>query len=87
MKVIEVGADRTAEAHICVEGRVQPLREYGQYVDAHDKAICCYVAVEEGDKVKLKGCFSGTVCYLTHSAVVTGPLTDVLRLSSSLMML
>lgn len=62
MKVIEKGVDRTAYAHITVEGRVNPLEEYGQYVDARNKALCCYVAVEEGHKLRVKGSFSGPVC-------------------------
>lgn len=69
MKVTEKGTDRTAEAHIHVEGRVSALEEYGQYVDGHDKAICCYVPVEEGHKVKIEGRFSGTVCYASFLPV------------------
>lgn len=74
MKVNEKGTDRVADAHICVEGRVQPLKEYGQYIDAHDKAICCYVPVDAGDKLKFKGNFSGTVshsrCLLTAIVIL-----------------
>jgi hypothetical protein len=61
MKVSKKATDRRAEAHICVEGKMQELEEYGEYVDPVDKAICCYVPVEEGDKVKIGGRFSGTV--------------------------
>ena len=61
MKVVENATDRRAESHIYVEGRVDPLEEYGQYIDPKDKAICCYVPVEEGHKVKIGGKFSGTV--------------------------
>jgi hypothetical protein len=61
MKVIEKATDRKAEAHVYVEGRVLALEEYGEYVDPIDKAICCYVPVEEGHKVKIEGRFSGTV--------------------------
>jgi hypothetical protein len=81
MKVKETGVDRTAFAHITVEGRVNPLEEYGQYVDAHDKALCCYVAVEEGHKLRVKGNFSG----LVRSTFSTAPqrhtyyLTDTCR--------
>lgn len=61
MKVTEKGAERTAEAHIYVEGRVKALEEYGQYVDSHDKAICCYIPVEEGHAIRVESRFSGTV--------------------------
>lgn len=63
MKVIEKGTDRSAEVHVCVEGAVKPLGEYGQYIDANDKAICCYVPVVEGHKVQIRGKFAGTVCF------------------------
>jgi hypothetical protein len=62
MRVIEKGTDRHAEVHVCVQERVEALAEYGQYIDARDKAICCYVPVDEGHKVKFDGRFSGTVC-------------------------
>jgi hypothetical protein len=62
MKVIEEGTDRHAEVHLYVEERVEALAEYGQYIDAKDKAICAYVPVDEGHKVKIGGRFSGTVC-------------------------
>jgi hypothetical protein len=61
MKVEEKGTDRHAHVNLHVEGKVKALAEYGQYIDARDSAICCYVPVEEGDKVKLGGRFSGTV--------------------------
>ena len=67
MRVTEKDTDRTAEVHICVEGQLPPLKEYGQYIDPTDGAICCYVAVEAGDKIKLDGRFTGTVSYrYTH---------------------
>lgn len=69
MKVIETGADRTAYAHIHVKGQVQPLQEYGQYIDSHDGAICCYVAVEEGHNVRVDGRFSGAVCHSPNASV------------------
>ena len=65
MKVAEKATDRVAEVHIYVEGKVHALEEYGQYISSEDKAICCYVPVEEGHKIKICGKFSGTVC--THS--------------------
>ena len=61
MKVLEKATDRRAEAHIYVDGRVHELEEYGEYVDPVDKAICCYVPIEEGHRVKIGGRFSGTV--------------------------
>lgn len=64
MKVIEKGTDRTAHAHVLVDGQVQPLEEYGEYVDARDGALCCYVAVEEGHKIKIDGRFSGAVSHV-----------------------
>ncbi|KAJ8112085.1 hypothetical protein OPT61_g5460 [Boeremia exigua] len=72
MKVAEHGADRVAEAHVHVEGRVSALEEYGEYVDDHDKAICCYVAVEEGDKIRVSGRFSGTTLAVTYDVHVDG---------------
>lgn len=66
MKVIEKGADRVAHAHIHVEGQVNPLEEFGEYVDANDKAICCYVPVEEGLKIRVDGRFTGPVCPSTQ---------------------
>ena len=66
MKVAESDTNRTAEVHICVEGRLDPLEEYGQYVDPTDGALCCYVAVEEGEKIKFDGRFDGTVSILLN---------------------
>lgn len=60
MKVIEKGTDRSAEAHFYVEGSLDPLKEYGEYIAA-DYAVCCYVPVEEGNKPKLSVTFTGTV--------------------------
>lgn len=61
MRVQEKASDRTAEAHIYVEGQVLALREYAEYVDPQDNAICCYVPVEEGHIIKIGGKFTGTV--------------------------
>jgi hypothetical protein len=61
MKVVEKDTDRNAEVHVYVEGVVKPLCEYGEYIDAKDKAICCYIPVVEGHKVKISGKFAGTV--------------------------
>lgn len=66
MKVKENGSDRIAEAHIHVDGKQDPLEEYGEYVDPKDKAICCYIPVEEGDVLKIFGRFSGKVRRLTN---------------------
>jgi hypothetical protein len=67
MKVMEKATDRRAEVHIYVDGEVDARREYGEYIDAKDKAICCYVPVEEGHQIKVGGKFSGTVRYFTMS--------------------
>jgi hypothetical protein len=73
MKVTEKGTDRRAEAHIYVEGQVPELEEYGVYIDPIDKAICCYVPVDEGHTVKIGGRFSGTVgiidVLISHTAL------------------
>jgi hypothetical protein len=61
MKVTEKGTNRVAEAHIYVEEQFQALKEYGEYMDPTDKAICSYVPVEVGDKIKIRGRFNGTV--------------------------
>lgn len=63
MKVLEENTDRRAEVHIYVEGKVKALEEYGQYIDATDNAICCYVPLKEGHKVKIGGKFTGTVSF------------------------
>jgi hypothetical protein len=61
MKALENDTDRQAEVHLHVEGKVEPLAEYGEYIDPSDNAICCYVPIEEGHQVKIRGHFSGTV--------------------------
>jgi hypothetical protein len=63
MKVIEKSTDRRAEVHMYVEGKVPALAEYGEYIDPKDKAICCYVAVDEDHKPRFGGRFSGTVSF------------------------
>jgi len=63
MKVIEKNADREAEIHVHVAGKLEALEEYGEYIDAIDKAICSYVPVDEGHKVRVFGRFNGTVSY------------------------
>ncbi|USP79903.1 hypothetical protein yc1106_07177 [Curvularia clavata] len=71
MKVIEEGTDRSAEIHFYVEGSVDPLREYGEYVAA-DYAVCCYVAVEKGNKPKISGTFRGTTKEIACDAFMDG---------------
>jgi hypothetical protein len=72
MKVIEKGTDRKAQVSIFVEGGISALREYGEYIDATDKTICCYVPLDEGHKPRIGGRFSGTVSIAcrnsTHSS-------------------
>ncbi|KAL6708696.1 hypothetical protein ACN47E_002392 [Coniothyrium glycines] len=74
MKVQEKGTDRRAEVHINIDGQVEALEEYGEYIDANDKAICCYVPIEEGHRVKFGGKFSGTTLVVAFDAVVDGVL-------------
>ena len=73
MKVAEKGSDRTAEAHVRIEGKLNPLEEYGEHVDPRDNAICCYIPVHESDTLKIASRFSGTVSKLLHSCAF---LTD-----------
>lgn len=61
MKVKEAGTDREANVHVRVEGDLNELREYGEFIDPTDNAICCYVPVEEGALIRVAGKFSGTV--------------------------
>lgn len=61
MKVIEKGTDRSANVHLLRHQRVPPLDEYGEFVNSDDKAIECFVPVEEGQQIKIGGRFSGTV--------------------------
>ena len=61
MKVTEKDTDSTADVNVFIEGQVPALKEYGEYIDPRDKAICCYVALYEGDKPRIRGQFSGTV--------------------------
>jgi hypothetical protein len=63
MRVMEKATDRMADIHVHVEGQLNDLEEYGEYVDATDKAICCYVPVDGGDRVRVFGRFNGTVSY------------------------
>jgi hypothetical protein len=70
MKVIEKGTDRAANAHLYMHGRVPPLDEYGEFVNSEDKAIECFVPVEEGQQIKIGGRWSGTVrCSQTMTLV------------------
>lgn len=61
MKVLEKGTDRRVEVNLYVDGKVNALEEFGEYVDSRDKAICCYVPVYDGDRIKIHGRFFGTV--------------------------
>ncbi|CAO2648918.1 Nn.00g098670.m01.CDS01 [Neocucurbitaria sp. VM-36] len=74
MKVAEKATDRTAEVHIYAEGKVNALEEYGEYISSEDKAICCYVPVEEGFKIRIRGKFSGTTLSIAYDTVVDGVL-------------
>lgn len=73
MKVIENGSDRRAEVHIYADDSPGALREYGEYIDPKDKAICSYVGIEPGSRVWFSGKFSGTVregCHVLHSMLI-----------------
>ncbi|KAF2831984.1 hypothetical protein CC86DRAFT_400764 [Ophiobolus disseminans] len=72
MKVMEKGTDRRAEVHISVDGQVDDIAEYGEYIDPVDKAICCDVPIEEDHKVKFGGWFSGTALTVAFDAVIDG---------------
>jgi hypothetical protein len=72
MKVIEKGTNRKAEVHVYVEGKVPALAEYGGYIDPKDKAICCYVAVDEDYKPRFGGRFSGTVSIICMTLLGSG---------------
>ncbi|CAN9176931.1 unnamed protein product [Alternaria alternata] len=74
MKVVEKDSDRTAEVNVFVEGQVPALKEYGEYIDPRDKAICCYVALYEGDKPRIRGHFSGTTLAVAWDTIVDGVL-------------
>lgn len=63
MRVREKGSDREAEVHLNSLGSVNELEEFCQYVDPVDKAICCYVPVEKGSVIRVKGTFSGRVSF------------------------
>ncbi|KAF3006052.1 hypothetical protein E8E13_010891 [Curvularia kusanoi] len=72
MKVTEQGTDRTADAHIRVGGKIPVLREYGQYIDTRDGAICCYVPVDEEDEIMFDITFHGTTLTVAYDAFVDG---------------
>ncbi|CAN9391309.1 unnamed protein product [Alternaria sp. RS040] len=74
MKVVEKNTDRTAEVNVFVEGQVPALKKYGEYIDSRDKAICCYVALYEGDKPRIRGQFSGTTLAVAWDTIVDGVL-------------
>ncbi|KAH5259740.1 hypothetical protein HBI71_114180 [Parastagonospora nodorum] len=79
MRVMEKVTDRMADIHVHVEGQVDALEEYGEYVDATDKAVCCYVPVDEGHKVRVFGRFNGTTVVIAYDVIVDG----ILRKASS----
>jgi len=77
MRVLEKDTDRKAQVNIYVKGQVQALKEYGEYVDPRDNAICCYVPIDEGHQPKVGGRFSGkvTITYI-NSSEVSDKITD-----------
>ncbi|KAF2790732.1 hypothetical protein K505DRAFT_390444 [Melanomma pulvis-pyrius CBS 109.77] len=72
MKVIEKGTDRSANVHLLRHQRVPPLDEYGELVNSDDKAIECFVAVEEGQQIKIGGRFSGTTMVVGYDVIIDG---------------
>ncbi|KAI4663576.1 uncharacterized protein J4E78_003992 [Alternaria triticimaculans] len=74
MRVIEKDTDRKAQVNIFVKGQVQALEEYGEYVDPRDKAICCYVPIDEGHQPKVGGRFSGKTLAVAYDTFVDGIL-------------
>ncbi|KAI4624928.1 uncharacterized protein J4E87_005409 [Alternaria ethzedia] len=74
MKVIERGSDRRAQVNIYVDGQVAALKEYDQYIDPRDNAICCYVVIDEGHKPRVGGRFTGTTLAVAYDTIVDGVL-------------
>ncbi|KAF2708572.1 hypothetical protein K504DRAFT_380565 [Pleomassaria siparia CBS 279.74] len=72
MKVIEKGTDRKAEVHMFVEGSVAELDEYAERVNPVDKAIECFVAVEEGQHPKIGGRLWATAMCYGYDAFIDG---------------
>ncbi|KAF2134308.1 hypothetical protein P153DRAFT_428111 [Dothidotthia symphoricarpi CBS 119687] len=72
MKVAEPKSDRKCDVHLHVHGKVEALKEYGEYIDPIDNAICCFVPVEDGQKIKILGSFSGTTLNIFQDAIVDG---------------
>lgn len=73
MKVFEENTDRHAEVHLHIEGQIEPLDEYGEWVDK-DGAICCFVGLKTDERVNLKGKLSGTMLSAQYDFVIDGVL-------------
>ncbi|KAF1971191.1 hypothetical protein BU23DRAFT_570182 [Bimuria novae-zelandiae CBS 107.79] len=66
MKVQEKNSDRRAEVHVHVQEKLDKLPEFGQYVEAVDGALCCYIPASEGDVIKTLS--------IAHDLVIDGVL-------------
>lgn len=85
MKVQEKHSDRRCQVHIYAVGESKPLDEYGEYVDPEDGAICCFVPVEEGQKIRVEGKFAGTTMTIQCDALVDGICRKATIYSSKVM--
>ncbi|KAF2281026.1 uncharacterized protein EI97DRAFT_18651 [Westerdykella ornata] len=72
MKVVEKNSDRRAEVNIYAAGFAKPLDEYGEYIDPTDNAVCCFVPVAEGDKIRVSGKFHGTTDRIHSDIYIDG---------------
>ncbi|KAF2650841.1 hypothetical protein K491DRAFT_761458 [Lophiostoma macrostomum CBS 122681] len=72
MKVVEKGTNRWAQVHLHARGVVNPLDEFGEWVDPTDDALCCFVPVEAGQKVKVEGRFAGTTKDIQFDVSIDG---------------
>lgn len=61
MEVAEEATDQAACVHIYVDGKTEPVGEYGKHLDPTDNAVCCYISLEEDQATKIGGKFIGTV--------------------------
>ncbi|PVH95342.1 hypothetical protein DM02DRAFT_477223, partial [Periconia macrospinosa] len=74
MKAEEKDSDRKAEVHIHISGQVKAIKEYDEYLDPDDGAICCYVPVNAEDEIRIKGRCSGTTLIRAYDVAIDGVL-------------
>jgi hypothetical protein len=72
MKVKEKNSNRRCEVHLYSLGSTKPLDEFGEYVDPNDGAVCCFVPVEERQKIKIGGKLRGTTTTIQCDVLVDG---------------